>query len=396
MNHTGSNNLISALHDALRLPARNRKCDSHRAAGEFAAHGWVFLSELIDEIEMHDRRFYAVGELIEDLCQAFELPIRWVMFRPRSHLSDSLLRQAMSAVDAAALVVNIERLGFQVEPVPFVEAVSPEISRLGRLSNAEFEVTFFEKTRHRQLTRLATGRLPHSGQKSRFRTDAGYLVDFEEGNGHASLTVRGPKYRSRKPPVNVRCEYCDISYLQGDLESALNHRRRHRRKQHAYEPKPNRRLIERLALDSSADRVDAKSSKWMHHEVYERAMMFKTEMKYDFPQWASPPVRGRTDEDGIAYLLTTNEEPGRIVGACAFRARANGWTLDWAWVAPNWRRKGVLRRYWPRLVSEFGDFHLEFPVSPGMTAFVQKCGTETQKTVFQRHSNEEPHGGRKP
>lgn len=186
----------------------------------------------------------------------------------------------------------------------------------------------------------------------------------------------------------MTCEYCGMTYRSGDVDSSREHRRTHRRKQHSYDPKPLKRLADRLAARAEGDRVDRSSPKWMHQEAYERALMFKREFKYDTPQWTSPPAHGRTEESGVAYLLTGRDDPATIVGACAFRLRDEGWTMDWAWIAPRWRRQGILLRYWPRFVEKYGDFPLEYPLSDAMRAFVRMHGTPKQREEVERRERQ--------
>ena len=139
------------------------------------------------------------------------------------------------------------------------------------------------------------------------------------------------------------------------------------------------RLSRRIEeLGASAYRVDEASPKWAHKEVYERAVMFKREMEFDFVQWESPPARGRVNEQAVAYLLCPVDANSTIAGVCAFRDRDGVWTMDWAWLAPRYRRLGLMRNSWSDLVAEFGDFPLETPLSDSMQSFVAKHGTPAQ------------------
>jgi hypothetical protein len=94
---------------------------------------------------------------------------------------------------------------------------------------------------------------------------------------------------------------------------------------------------------------------------------------------AHPPPPGPGD---VAFLWPHPEaqvgsslyrEP--VIGACGFKW--GGWEdeppvrcLDWIWLHPYFRRRGLLRAAWPGFRAEFGDFHCEPPLSDAMRAFL--------------------------
>jgi hypothetical protein len=47
------------------------------------------------------------------------------------------------------------------------------------------------------------------------------------------------------------------------------------------------------------------------------------------------------------YLIWTNAPPD--------------WHLNFAWIAPPWRRKGVMSRRWPQWLATYGEFTFEDP-----------------------------------
>jgi hypothetical protein len=52
--------------------------------------------------------------------------------------------------------------------------------------------------------------------------------------------------------------------------------------------------------------------------------------------------------------------------------KSPGWHLLFIWVSPEWRRKGVLSRRWPKWRETYGDFTVERPISAAMVAFLTK------------------------
>jgi hypothetical protein len=110
--------------------------------------------------------------------------------------------------------------------------------------------------------------------------------------------------------------------------------------------------------------------------VWRCAQQFRREFDYDFVQYG---YRGRDDDlDHVAFVWPhPGTCPVLVVGACCFRWREwtnapHGWALQWAWLHPDFRRRGLLSAAWPAFRTEFGDFHVERPLSEAMQAFLLK------------------------
>jgi len=120
------------------------------------------------------------------------------------------------------------------------------------------------------------------------------------------------------------------------------------------------------------------------------ATFFRRELDYGFVQYdAKEPSGGRYEPyiPTIAYLFTnpdllhyTNAGKSRIAtkGACCFRKRAYQdmtepiWELDWIWLHPYERNKGILQRYWQVFMKEFEMFFPSHPISKSMEKFLLK------------------------
>lgn len=71
-----------------------------------------------------------------------------------------------------------------------------------------------------------------------------------------------------------------------------------------------------------------------------------------------------------------DEPKERCLGACCFRWREyedidSTWALDWIWLHPFRRGKGILRKAWPLFTQKYGAFHVERPLSPAMEKFLR-------------------------
>lgn len=118
-------------------------------------------------------------------------------------------------------------------------------------------------------------------------------------------------------------------------------------------------------------RVISKSRKDLKRIVERFARYFQYEID------GSPPYYA--DEDPYTAYLFTNEEtesPRLWVGACVFCKRSfddiEGEidVLEWIWLHPYFRNKGILLKEWPTLRKNHGDFLVEHP-GPAMTKFLR-------------------------
>lgn len=389
MYYVGPFDLLTAFHTALTQPVRPRLWSLREWAERAVRDGWCLLSDLGDVMEQQDPRIYHLERHMKEACKVFGVPIRSTLFRPSSPYSQSLLFDGLSVVDAACLMVTFEQFGFTVDPSPLVQLLSHRISGQQKLSSEEFSLFFYDRLRFRSMVTLATERAPSNADVEVLQTQTGHRLEWRsDGAAQASLIVKGPRYRPRRPGTELTCDYCGLSYTRGDMDSSREHRRYHSRVQRCFDPSPSaplRRLFEEVG--DLAYRVDQRSPKPLHREMYERAVMFKREMQFDFIQWAAPPARGPIQEDAIGWLICSPDSPSTIRGACAFRERESSWTMDWAWIAPSSRRQGLMTALWPTLVQAMGDFPLETPLSEAMREFVSKHGTPTQQQLVNGSSS---------
>ncbi|WP_181295292.1 hypothetical protein [Pseudomonas sp. Q2-TVG4-2] len=336
-------------------------------------------------LETETRGGYGLGRMLKELAAYLAIPIRYVYPKPRYANGDSFGCQGMQAADAAALLIALEDLGFAVNPERLIARLAKPLAKKEYLTDSEVCLYSYEQQRHRKKVTLrsdiAVG--PHAWSEEYFKGANGYRFKLTKVEGKAyRLDITGPKHRNIKPRQEVTCDYCRMTYTKGNLESSIAHRREHARLKRLLEPRPDRRFANRLERHSNPELVDSDSPFWMHQEVYERALRFKRDFRYDFLQWngcqskkASPNYHGYLFADH-----TGTHASGTIVGACAFALRKEVWSLDWIWVVPSMRRKGVLRHRWQAFLKMYGDFDIEHPLSTAMEGFVGQHGTPQQRS----------------
>jgi hypothetical protein len=123
------------------------------------------------------------------------------------------------------------------------------------------------------------------------------------------------------------------------------------------------------------------------HQVTERyARYFRREFGYDFVQYDADEAYDLHETQ--AWLWTSCDYEGyRVLGACCCRYRRytnlpeSLWALQWVWLHPYARHKGLFTAAWPVLLQQYGALHLEPPVSGAIRHIVRETPTTTRVTT---------------
>jgi hypothetical protein len=138
--------------------------------------------------------------------------------------------------------------------------------------------------------------------------------------------------------------------------------------------------------------ITAKSPIKHRRTLEQFARYFKREMHYDFVQYLASEDQCHPDHIPYCGWLFTGTlrrlvddilDSQRAIGGCCFRLRKlsneHKWYLDWIWFHPFWRSRGQLSKHWRFFRQEYGDFAIEYPISPAMDRFLKK--QESQNIV---------------
>lgn len=180
-----------------------------------------------------------------------------------------------------------------------------------------------------------------------------------------------PLFARRKASALVACPIGQLNYLPSSPDDRRIHRSRHAEWMKPRRPKPDPRFA-----DGADVVVDKTSPTRLHKLVYERARTLQRDEEYDMPQWGRDCVPRGRGERMHAILLVEESTP---VGAVSFEYvtwtnAPPSWHLNFASIAPPWRRKGVMSRRWPQWLATYGEFTLEQPFGSAMANFVAKQG----------------------
>lgn len=340
-------------------------------------NGWMTDHEIEDAILLCDRRLDRHGLEPMAFADMLKLTFRPIFQRPASRFDDPSGYHSLSATDAAAILILLERLGFVIDAEWLCARVRSALASASHLTWQEVDVLFHDQSMGKTtplILETATQEWRGINRRS-LKTPLGYAVEYVTGDDGSPLwlTVKAPRYRKRPEPTLVTCPKCKHSYVKGLPSEDSHHRQVHRRRLAILDPQPDRLFAEAYRRDPlAAPWVDYTSSQWKHDHMYRRAFAFKRELGYTFSQWAEKPIH---DPEPVGYLFA--DEDGRVVGSAAFRPQSSDdrpWRLDWIWLAPGFRRQGYLNRHWAMFRQRFGEFDVEPPLSEGMTAFLHKHG----------------------
>lgn len=358
----------SAVWNVLRKPVT--RVNAPPRWTRFLKEGWVLWHDLEDILLMQDHRLGCMsGIRLEDLCRVLGYQTRSVAYRPRATSTSASLFDAFDLFEVAALLADLERLGFTTNASTLVASILPAIPKGGLISAAQLEVFWFAKTRHKGVIEVEAER----SDKTWDRIDDEILptgqraeVWFDKEGRPVTIKVFGAKYRRRKKPSEVVCPDCGVTWYKGDTDSSARHRAEHKKRMKVLDPAPSPDVLARRQENDAPEHVAYASPRWMHDVMDELALYFRRETKYGFCGWG---VVYENDFKAQGYLFTSPD--GAIIGAAAFRWRAytdapDGWALQWVYVVPKYRRTGVLRSRWAEFRERFGGFHVEGPISPNM------------------------------
>jgi GNAT superfamily N-acetyltransferase len=165
----------------------------------------------------------------------------------------------------------------------------------------------------------------------------------------------------------ISCPVCNLCYAEGEPEDERIHLRCHRAVINVFEPKPYPRIAKLYANHGRFIPVTMISALALRRRVFRMGRAFMREfgsmMQYD-----------ESNDPAQAFIIA--DEAGRSIGTYVVRWQESddptGWVLMWIWIAPAFRRQGLLRAAWEHARKRFPDIRPEAPFSDGAAAFFAK------------------------
>ncbi|MGN6820145.1 MAG: hypothetical protein ACTHJR_15885 [Sphingomonas sp.] len=196
---------ISQIWQQLNSPHQAGRSDGRRTAHkQIVQDGWAINIDIQDVVwETDDRadQLFRHHDAFECLLEPFKLRFESRLKGPFAN-SDTLYgHNAMRIAEVAAYIMEIERLGFSVDPTPIVEAIRPALLKEKYLTNHEVSVVRYQKERHRCEGIILRSKLGNPTDVETVTTHSGYkatAVLNEEGKATV-LRVTAPKSRKDFP-----------------------------------------------------------------------------------------------------------------------------------------------------------------------------------------------------
>jgi hypothetical protein len=178
--------------------------------------------------------------------------------------------------------------------------------------------------------------------------------------------------------MSVICPLCGLTYVPDWEPDQKQHAERHAKILEATNPAPDARFAREIARQGGRPLfVCCVSPDWMHEATHNRSVAFANEVPGGITAW---PRNGNImPVECHCYLFADDTQTlpsGAVAGACGFRYikyndGSSGRRLEWIWLCPAVRRKGILERQWAWLREENGNFDFE-PVTEAMKCFAKK------------------------
>lgn len=156
----------------------------------------------------------------------------------------------------------------------------------------------------------------------------------------------------------IECEECGDGYFADVPEERKAHEKFHNELMKAVVPRFNPKFLKLVETHGDLVPVYWNSPTWLQRELEHRARRVKWgHYLLDF-SWHSDRSENKQAHGFLFNDDTGGFRSGTCVGGCVVRWRhldsgPKRWWLEWAYVAPCVRRRGIFSRRWTTLANEF-------------------------------------------
>lgn len=200
MEHQADRQTISLIWEQLRSPHRPGRNDGRRTAHlEILKNGWGMSVDIQDVLWETDDRADMLArhhDAFKFLLEPYRLHFVHRYAGPFANKNTLYGHSAMRAADIGSYISEIERLGFSVDPVPFVTALRPALLRAKYLTSSEVTLVRYQMERHGCESVYLKVDDAAPDRTETIRTHSGYRATaLFEGDSPVILRVDAPKCR---------------------------------------------------------------------------------------------------------------------------------------------------------------------------------------------------------
>jgi hypothetical protein len=129
--------------------------------------------------------------------------MRPIYRRPPYRVKECFGLQSLATIDVAVLLIQMERLGFEIDPITLAEPIAERLKKNSHLNDAELTVFWYQRERNKNApVTLVVDPKTIGDKAAEIRTRTNYRVELWKGpDGRPTMLQSfAPKYRaSRKP-----------------------------------------------------------------------------------------------------------------------------------------------------------------------------------------------------
>src|SRR5262245_9424184 len=127
--------LLAEIWQALNAPIVPRRQQTIKElSAKFIKQGWADIYDIQDIVWAMDGRF--ADHKIGDLVRALNIPMRAIYRRPGYRERECWGSQTLATSDVAWLLIQMEQLGFEVDPTILVKPLLQKLKRSSHLNDA--------------------------------------------------------------------------------------------------------------------------------------------------------------------------------------------------------------------------------------------------------------------
>ena len=123
--------------------------------------------------------------------------------------------------------------------------------------------------------------------------------------------------------------------------------------------------------------VPSDGNRALREPVEQLASNFRREMNLDFVPYCSEETS--STDSAFLFGYTPDINVHLAIGAVFFCWKEwptdpACYSLEWVWIHPFFRNRGLLEQLWPHLEKRFAPFHISGPRSTAMKGFLKRVG----------------------
>jgi hypothetical protein len=170
--------LLGEIWRALKAPNVSRQSRTiTELASKILKQGRADIYDVQDLVWAMDGRF--ADSRIGDVVRAFNIPTTGMYSRPKTGQDEVIGSMSLAMADVAWLLIQMERIGFDIDPTVLVDPILQNIKKHSHLTDGELLIFWYHKQRRKHAPITLVANPEGIGQKvDEIRTVTNYRVEL--------------------------------------------------------------------------------------------------------------------------------------------------------------------------------------------------------------------------